>query len=255
MHRLHSAPLSQPVCQPHHSIYLPVYRAVRANDLPLSNDLEAWPDSSVGRAPTYNVRGRGFESRSGRLFKSVIVCKTQPSFRSLNSSSRTVFSFVASKRSPHKVKNVYTQSTRKSSCNTTKEKKCKLAKTESKQMENTGCKVFTASIKIQRRELEQDYIKEFEKKIYAEEGGKDFDESTLEKIGREIYKLEAVLGNVSKEKDNIIKKEKNSDTNNGNHKINRNNTCSRTHFKTNIPLRVGKVMKTRRLNLTSDYSD
>ena len=41
---------------------------VRANDLPLSNDLEAWPDSSVGRAPTYKVRGREFESRSGRLF-------------------------------------------------------------------------------------------------------------------------------------------------------------------------------------------
>ena len=42
--------------------------AVRANDLPLSNDLEAWPDSSVGRALTYKVRGREFESRSGRLF-------------------------------------------------------------------------------------------------------------------------------------------------------------------------------------------
>ena len=42
--------------------------AVRANDLPLSNDLEAWPDSSVGRAPTYKVRGREFESRSGQLF-------------------------------------------------------------------------------------------------------------------------------------------------------------------------------------------
>ena len=42
--------------------------AVRANDLPLGNDLEAWPDSSVGRAPTYKVRGRDFESRSGRLF-------------------------------------------------------------------------------------------------------------------------------------------------------------------------------------------
>ena len=42
--------------------------AVPANDLLLSNDLEAWPDSSVGRAPTYNVRGREFESRSGRLF-------------------------------------------------------------------------------------------------------------------------------------------------------------------------------------------
>ena len=32
-------------------------------DLPLSNDLEAWPDGSVGRALTYNVRGREFESR------------------------------------------------------------------------------------------------------------------------------------------------------------------------------------------------
>ena len=42
--------------------------AVRANELPLTNDLEAWPNSSVGRAPTYNVRGREFESRSGRLF-------------------------------------------------------------------------------------------------------------------------------------------------------------------------------------------
>ena len=29
--------------------------AVRANDLPLSNDLEACPDSSVGRALTYIV--------------------------------------------------------------------------------------------------------------------------------------------------------------------------------------------------------
>ena len=42
--------------------------AVRANDLPLSNDLEAWPDSSDGRALMFNVRGREFESRSGRLF-------------------------------------------------------------------------------------------------------------------------------------------------------------------------------------------
>ena len=42
--------------------------AVRANDLPLSSDLEAWPDSSVSRAPTYKDRGREFESRSGWLF-------------------------------------------------------------------------------------------------------------------------------------------------------------------------------------------
>ena len=41
--------------------------------------------------------------------------------------------------------------------------------------------------------------------MHAEEGGNDFDESTLERIGREIYKLEAVIGNVSKEEENIIK--------------------------------------------------
>ena len=29
--------------------------AVRANDLPLSNDLEAWPDNSVGRARAHFV--------------------------------------------------------------------------------------------------------------------------------------------------------------------------------------------------------
>ena len=49
--------------------------AVRANDLPLSNDLEAWPDSSVGRAPTYKVRGREFESRSGQLFSRTFTFK------------------------------------------------------------------------------------------------------------------------------------------------------------------------------------
>ena len=41
---------------------------MQANDLPLSNDLEAWHDSSVGRTPTYKARGHEFESRSGRLF-------------------------------------------------------------------------------------------------------------------------------------------------------------------------------------------
>ena len=92
--------------------------------------------------------------------------------------------------------------------------------------------------------------------MHAEEGGKDLDESTLKKIGREIDKLEAALENVGKEEDNIIEKEKNSDTNNGNHKISSNNICSSTHFKTKIPLSIGKVMKARRrLNLTSDYTD
>ena len=137
-----------------------------------------------------------------------------------------------------------------------KRRKHKLAKTESKQMGNTDCEVLIDSMKIQLRELEHDYIKEFEKKMHAEEGGKDFDESTLKKIGREIDKLEAALENVGKEEDNIIEKEKNSDTNNGNHKISSNNICSSTHFKTKIPLPIGKVMKARRrLNLTSDYTD
>ena len=42
-----------------------------ALDLLLREDCshqEAWPDSSVGRAPTYKVRGHKFESRSGWLF-------------------------------------------------------------------------------------------------------------------------------------------------------------------------------------------
>ena len=43
--------------------------------------------------------------------------------------------------------------------------------------------------------------------MHAEEGGKNFDKSTLEKIVREIDKLEAVLRNVNKEEENIIKKE------------------------------------------------
>ena len=50
--------------------------AVRANDLPLSNELEAWPGSSVGRALTYIVRGREFESRSGRLFSRTFTFQT-----------------------------------------------------------------------------------------------------------------------------------------------------------------------------------
>ena len=89
-----------------------------------------------------------------------------------------------------------------------KRRKHKLAKTELKQMGNTDCEVLIDSMKIQLRELEHDYIKEFEKKMHAEEGGKDLDESTLKKIGREIDKLEAALENVGKEEDNIIEKEK-----------------------------------------------
>ena len=98
--------------------------------------------------------------------------------------------------------------------------------------------MLTDSIKIHRRELRHYYIKEFEKKMLAEEGGENFDKSTLEKIGREIDNLKAVLGNVSKDEENITGKETNPDTKNSNNKSNNNNTCSRTHFKTKIPLPI-----------------
>ena len=92
--------------------------------------------------------------------------------------------------------------------------------------------------------------------MHAEEGGKNFDESTLEMIGREIHKLEAVLGNVCKEVENIIKEEKISDTNNNNHTIYSKNICGRTHFKSKIPLPIGEMMIIRRrLNLNLDYND
>jgi len=51
--------------------------------------------------------------------------------------------------------------------------------------------------------------------MHAEEGGKNFNELILEKICREIDKLKAVLGNVSKEEEIITKEEKIPDTNTG----------------------------------------
>ena len=107
------------------------------------------------------------------------------------------------------------------------------------------------------RELEHEYIKEFEKKMHAAESGKAFDESLLEKIGREIEKQEATLGNINKEEDYMTEKEQNSGSvhNNNNHKID-SNIFSRANFKTKIPLPIEKVMKIRRrLNLMSYEND
>ena len=92
--------------------------------------------------------------------------------------------------------------------------------------------------------------------MHAEEGGKNFNELILEKICREIDKLKAVLGNVSKEEEIITKEEKIPDTNNSIYKVYSNNISGRTYFTTKIPLPIGMVMKTRRrLNLTLDYND
>ena len=52
------------------------------------------------------------------------------------------------KVSLHEVQGVYTQNKCESSCDKSKRKKRRLAKTESKQMENTGCEVLADSIKI-----------------------------------------------------------------------------------------------------------
>ena len=68
--------------------------AVPANDLPFSNDLEAWPDSSVGRAPTYNVRDRDFEFRSGRLFSRTFTFHFEALLPKISSSKLKLLIFV-----------------------------------------------------------------------------------------------------------------------------------------------------------------
>ena len=138
-----------------------------------------------------------------------------------------------------------------------KRRKHKLMKTESRQLENTGSEKLIDSNRIKLRELEHEYIKEFEKKMHAAESGEAFDESRLEKIGREIEKQEAAFGNSNKEEDYMIEKEQNSGSvhNKKNHKID-SNTLSRANFKSKILLPIEKLMKTRRrLNLTSFEND
>ena len=93
--------------------------------------------------------------------------------------------------------------------------------------------------------------------MHAAESGKAFDESLLEKIGREIEKQEAAFGNSNKEEDYMIETEQNSGSvhNNKNHKID-SNIFSKANFKTKIPLPIEKLMKTRRRpNLTSYEKD
>ena len=69
-----------------------------------------------------------------------------------------------------------------------KRRKHKLTKTKSRRLENTGSESLIESNQSKLRELEHEYIKEFEKKMHAAESGTAFDESLLEKIGREIEK-------------------------------------------------------------------
>ena len=134
-------------------------------------------------------------------------------------------------------------------------------------MTNTDSEILPDSITMKLDKLEHEYIKEFDKKMYAEECGKAFDESILEKIGQEIENLETVHGNIRKEEEEalIIEKEDNSDrVNNKNNdstycnniRIANGKDSNKAKFKTKIPLPVRKVMKARRrLNLMSNETD
>ena len=92
--------------------------------------------------------------------------------------------------------------------------------------------------------------------MYAEECGKAFDESILEKVAQEIDNLETVLGNIRKEEEALmIEKEENSDSVNSdnfdstyynNIHIANGKDKNKAKFKTKIPLPVKKVMKARR---------
>ena len=53
-----------------------------------------------------------------------------------------------------------------------KPKRRKLTKAEARQMENTGCEIVNDSIEVKRRELEKEYLKEFERKMLTGERGK-----------------------------------------------------------------------------------
>ena len=147
-----------------------------------------------------------------------------------------------------------------------KRRKHEVTKAETKKMAYTDSEILTDNITMKLKELEHEYIKQFEKKMYAEECGKAFDELMLEKVGQEIDNLETVLENIRKEEEALmIEKEENSDSvnNNNNDSTYYNNICisngedsNKAKFKTKIPLPVRKMMKARRrLDLTSNEKD
>ena len=142
-------------------------------------------------------------------------------------------------------------------------RKPKLTKAESRKMENTSSEKLTDSITMKLRELEHEYIKEFEKNMHSEENGKVFNEAELEQIGQGIDKLETVLGNIKREEEDcMIENEQNSDcvNNDKNHTIDKNICINKDKIKakymTKFPLPIKTVTKARkRLNLTSYEGD
>ena len=83
-------------------------------------------------------------------------------------------------------------------------RKHKVTKAEFNKMANADSKILRDSITMKLKELEHEYIKEFEKRMYVEECRKFFDESILEKVGQEIDKLETVLRNFRKKEEALM---------------------------------------------------
>ena len=98
------------------------------------------------------------------------------------------------------------------------------------------------------RELESEYIKEFEKMMHAEENGEFFDKSALEKIGADIDKLEKVLGTTTNNYDC-----NRNDDNNIQYRFKETDIKAKPRTKIPMPIKLTKLAKARRkLNLTSD---
>ena len=98
------------------------------------------------------------------------------------------------------------------------------------------------------RELESEYIKEFEKMMHAEDNGEFFDKSALEKIGADIEKLEKVLGTTTNNYDC-----NRNDDNNIQYRFKETDIKAKPRTKIPMPIKLTKLAKARRkLNLTSD---
>ena len=96
------------------------------------------------------------------------------------------------------------------------------------------------------KQYEHEYIKEFEKKITAEESGEDFDHSALERIGAELDALEIAL----KASQKTAKPQDDDDFNSNliNPKTTREikGVGIKTKFKSCIPITIDKIIKVRR---------
>ena len=117
---------------------------------------------------------------------------------------------------------------------------------ETEQTRDSKCTQLLTNIK----QCEYEYIKEFEKKIAAEENGEDFDHSALERIGTELESLEIAL----KASQEIAKPQDDDDFNSNlnNHETIREikGVGIKKKFRSCIPIPIDEIVQVRRkLNL------